>query len=348
MISNDFLFQVPRASYWLIFLLFFFIGEIYLHFYRKKQLESFAEPRLLGKLLLAPSLLLRNSKLFAWALVWGFLCLALMSPIGNIRYIEQAPSTSQEEAMIHEIIFLVDLSPSMNVSDTEGEETRLQTAKEIMTNTLPLLNGRLVSIYGFASKLQLLCPPTLDYIYARLIINSLHIDEKDSGGTRIEPVVQALNEETLSKDEVDSYSVVLLSDGEDTGEREKNPTFIFKNQHVRFFSIGLGSIEGKTVPNVLSNGQPVISRLRPEILEKLATQTNGNYFAVGQNPSWDIANDLMTEIDKKQSTQSQNINQIKVATLKEEHIQSDLYFQIPLGIALFFFLSNLILPERIK
>jgi Ca-activated chloride channel homolog len=364
MSGNDILFHLPQAGYLLLLLIPFLLGQFALTRYRKKQLQAYASSSLLPGLLVPRSTGLRRTKMISWLIIWTLICLAFMQPFGNIRYSSLSahpPSPAEAEPTIvpHEVLFLVDTSASMRVADGPDGKTRLETAKGIMQDVLRQLKGQSVSVYAFTSELSTVVPSTLDYLFARLAINDLHIDQGDVGGTLFAPVLAALKEQAFPEPSPKRYTVIMLTDGGDNrleilkGEaREQEKQSILnaiadpQSLHLRLFTVGLGSLKPQTIPHVTFNGQPVFSKLESDILQQLAAKQRGKYFMANEWTSWDLAQELMTQIKKDDLIEPAGIQaERQVAAARKEDVIVDLFYQIPLGLAILLYLLNLLLPD---
>lgn len=364
MFGHDILFDFPQIGFLILLLIPFFLGQFVLTRYRKKQQSAYASSQLLSRLLIPRSPTLRRTKIAGWALIWIFICLAWMDPFGNIRYSSLSPqslSTTHAQSQItpHEVIFLVDTSASMRVSDASEGQTRLESAKAIMEDVLRQLHGQTVSLYAFTSELSAVVPATLDYIFMRLSIKELHIDQGDVGGTRFAPVLSALKEQAFPEPSSKRYTIILLTDGgdtklealtEETREEEKqailNAIPYPQQFHLRLLTVGIGSLQSQPIPHVKFDGKPVLSKLEPEILQELAARERGYYYMAGEWTSWNLAQEILTRMREDDEMDSQRLQaERKVTAAKKEDIIVDLYYQIPLGLALLFYFLNLLLPD---
>lgn len=365
MFGREIVFHFPQAGFLIFLLIPFFIGQLALTRYRHKQQSAYTSSLLLSRLLTPRSSILRWTKVAGWSLIWTFICLSLMQPFGNIRYSSlsthptSSSTPSQPRIIPHEVIFLVDTSASMNTSDSWEGQTRLESAKSIMEDLLGQFHGQTVSLYAFTSQLSAVVPPTLDYIFTRLSIKDLHIDQGDVGGTRFAPVLTALKEQAFPKPSSKHYTVILLTDGGDTQLESLTGTDQAKAKeailnaipnseqlHLRLFTIGLGSLKSQPIPNVTFEGKPVLSKLEPEILKELAAQERGKYYMAETWTSWDLAQELVTQMEDKDVQSSQGLQtERKVTAAQKEDVIIDLYYQIPLGLALLFYFLNLLLPD---
>lgn len=354
MSAKEVFFQFPQAGMLLLLLFPLLYGQWALQRYRKRQQHSYASPSLLPHLLLPRSSQLTYTKLAGWVLIWTLACLALMQPLGNLRY-SPLPSPAKPLAAPHEVIFLVDTSASMRVPDGPEGEVRLEEAKTIMEDILRQLQGQTFSLYTFTSELSAVVPPTVDLLFMRLSIKELQVNQGDVGGTRLAPVLKALKQQVFPQPSPKRYTVVLLSDGGDTlletltrtaqeQEREAILTAISDPQqlHVSLFTIGVGSLQPQAIPHVTFNSQPVLSKLEPEILQQLAVKERGKYYRAQEWSSWNLAHDIVSQIESEGVAEQP---ERQVTAINQEDILVDLYFQIPLGLALLFYILNLLLPD---
>ncbi len=364
MSESEILFNLPQAGLLILLLIPILLAQLALTHYRKKQQQGYASPTLLSRLIIPRSPGLRHTKNVGWALIWILTCLALMEPFGNIRYSSlsahsPSPSNAQPHLALHEVILLVDISASMRVPDGPDGQTRLEAAKGIMQDLIRLLRGQTVSLYAFTSELSAVVPPTLDYLFTRLAIKDLHIDQGDVGGTRFAPVLAALKKQAFPDPSSKSYTIMMLTDGGDTqletlkgAAREQETQSILsaisdpQQLHLHLFTIGLGSLNPQVIPQVTFEGKPVLSKLEPDILQQLAARERGKYYQAEDWTSWNLAQELMIQIVKDNLIESQGAQaERKVAPIKKEDIIVDLYYQIPLGLALLFYLLYLLLPD---
>ena len=361
-VGRDVLFNFPQIGWLITLLIPFFLGQFALSSYRKKMESVYTTPSLLSHLLIPRSPLLRYTKMVGWGLIWILACLALMEPFGNMRYSSlspHSPYTTQSTMVSHEVLFLVDTSASMRVPDGSHDQSRLETAKNLMTDLLLQFHGQTVSLYAFTSELNQVVPSTLDYIFTRLAINDLHIDQGDVGGTRLAPVLTALKQQAFSEPTSKHTTIILLSAGGDTQletltaeaqDKEKeaiiNALPNAEQFHLRLYSIGIGSLTPHSIPNVKFHGKPVVSQLDPNILEGLAKHARGKYYMAEKWNSADLTKELMKQMhDHYSSAYEGKESERKVTTPQKEDIIIDLYYQIPLALVLFFYSLNLLLPD---
>lgn len=358
--DREIAFQFPYLVWLILLLIPFLLSQVALGRYRTRILSSYTSQFLLSQLMIERSPLFNLTKNITWGVIWILGCLALMDPFGNIRYAPVFPKYSHESQVAitpHEVIFLVDTSASMRVKDGYQGESRLESAKSIMEDLLQHFHGEILSAYAFTSELTSVVPPTLDYVFARMAIYDLQIDQGDVGGTRFTPTLSALKEGALFKPKGKQYTLLLFSDGGDTqleipSERENEKERILselssiERLKLRIFTIGVGGEKGEPIPDVSFNGKPVISKVDPEILQLLAREKGGEYYSTEKLSSIDLSKELMEQINKRFGGEVNDPSKITAMSInKEEEVITDLYFQVPLGIAMLFYFFNLLLPD---
>lgn len=332
------------------FLLLFFL----LHHYRKRILSS------LNLAFVPRSPVFYSLQCAFFMIAWLACIAALMQPLANGHYPEgNRPKTRHEELRrpAHEVIFLVDASASMNVADMHNGQTRLQYVQQLADETISELNGEQASLYAFTSTLIPLSPPTLDYLFVRLMLDQISINPDDSTGTDYIAVLAELRNRLGNIPATVLKTLVIFTDGGDTaiqtagdGEKKVLTTSLltvindFLKLNGRTFTVGIGSQEGGKVPDVLAEGQPVVSTLNSLLLKQMANAGNGKYLEANDYTVIEGAKKLSLEINSlSKGAQGQDIENTVVAG--EDALVYDHLFQIPLMIAITALLLALYLPE---
>ena len=362
-IDHEIIFRLSEAKYLFLFIpiliVIFFLSTIY----RKNKNKSYVSKKFSNDLIFARSIYLTNIKYLLWVIVWAFACIALMDPM--IKFVEVTPNASNKiDAPVredsHEIIFLIDVSASMGVPDGPSGESRLDFAKNMAIEMMTYLETQTISLYAFTSELISVVPPTLDYLFFRLSLSELHLNEGDVGGTHLEKILKHLNQEAFISAPVSYKTVVLFSDGgdnilekADSESKEKEiekilTTFstIQKNSF-SLFTIGIGKETPQEIPHVTYENKPVFSQLQPTILQSLAKQYDSKFYEADQWNSWSLAKEVMKQINQNQLKK----NQLKIFENKQIMWTEDFYqnfkkvFQFPLFFVLILYGMNLLLPE---
>lgn len=240
-------------------------------------------------------------KIFLLSLVFIFLTIGLVNPkIGT-----QLKTVKREGV---DLVFAIDVSKSMLAEDIAPN--RLDKAKRIVSQTINELNSDRVGIIAYAASALPILPITTDYSTARMFLQSLNSDMLSSQGTAIIEAVK------LAKDYYDDENqtnrvLCILSDGEDHEFKNQNIPSIVQEMGITIFTVGLGTTKGAPIPikknEVIesykknSDGDVVITKLVPELLQEIASSSNGIYIS-GENTQVVVDEIIkkLKEMDKKE------------------------------------------------
>lgn len=359
MIAIDLSYDFPTAAYLMGFSIVLLILWIRLHNYRQAVFENGFEREILNRLMVPRSLVNFWGKTIALCLVWVFAVAALMQPKGNERYPPgQEPQKMQIRQKSHEVLFLIDASASMNVSDGPNGQTRFEYAKEIADQIASLLRGETVSLYAFTSELSKLMPATNDTLFLRLLLRDIQINEGDVPGTDFYEAFSKLRKDYLLKPPTELKTILLFSDGGDTlyqaaegAEKQRRLQKIVGQLtplgeiSLRTFPVEIGSKTGGVVPNIQFEGREVYSSIEHPLMQGIAEAARGKVFAANTLSAIDIASSLAKMINEEQAN-VKTLSGEQKGNGKERMIY-DLYFQYPLAGALLLLGLILFLPDTV-
>jgi Ca-activated chloride channel family protein len=182
---------------------------------------------------------------------------------------------------------------------------------------------------------------TTDYELAKMFTQSMNTDIISSQGTAIESAIQTSVD--FFDNPTSGKAIILLSDGEDHENTTFDVSKVTKEKNVKIITVGIGTSNGGTIEFVDElgfqqvkkdkNGQVVTTKLNEEVLQKIASETNGTY-----------CND--TQISKVVATIKSALASVKQQEFKAQQLaQKQSQFQRFLGIAfllllLEFFITN--------
>lgn len=234
-------------------------------------------------------------ELLFWNGIMALLILALMDPRGNPRYLTTQKHVEKSSG---DILFLIDASASMSVTDTRTKQSRFEIAKEIAQQTIEQLSGNTIAAFAFTSELLPLSPPTLDLLFVHMMINQLEVNEGGSVGTSLVDALEQLIP-TLSQDSA-SKTVVVLSDGENTEPESLEDVYALIDKMVQLKTVvevvGVGSPGGGVIPGMVYEGKAVTSVPDLVLLQQIAARGRGNYLNALENSSLAIATELTRDI----------------------------------------------------
>lgn len=242
---------------------------------RRHALAQLVDPALLGVLAPAWNPARAKSRLVLRVLALALLVLALARPQWGFRWEEV-----RRKGL--DLVVALDTSRSMMASDIKP--TRLQQAKWGIRDLLRNLRGDRVGLVPFAGSSILQCPLTIDYAAFAMTLDDVYSGIIPKGGTAIE---QALRTAVAAfpKDGTADRVILLITDGED---HEGDPLALLpelKENGIRVYTIGIGTLEGEMVPAGDGQGgyfkdrqgQIVKTALKEDVLQKLALGTGGTY-----------------------------------------------------------------------
>jgi len=246
---------------------------------RRKQWHAFVAPRLRQILLRRSSPLPRWLAIIFLGAAAAALLIALARPQGDT-------ATHTEKTIGRNVLIALDLSRSMRVKDVKPD--RLAQAKVVIYELLEAMPNERIGLLGFAGSAHLFAPLTIDHGAVRETVEQVDETWVPLGGSNLSSALR-LATTTLRETGQKNNALIILSDGE-KHEGSLGPAIAeAKKSGVYIFAIGVGSEDGGYVPNPDSSntnmvdpkGKIVLSRLQPEVLRKLANDTNGRYAQAG-------------------------------------------------------------------
>ena len=317
------------GNYWylLLLLLLPLLGIVLLNYvkWKNRKKNVFAEARFQNELFEKKSGFSKILPLL-YLIATLFLILSIVDLLSGSEEIK----TKQK---MNNVIFLLDVSNSMNAQDVEPN--RLDEAKNIMVQTMNKMKNDKVGIVVFAGEASSIMPLTTDFTAAETYIGGIETSVVKMQGTDFLRGIQTVAEKfkNVAKG---SRKVVLLSDGEDNEGNEKAAIRLANKEGISVISVGIGSEEGAPIPEYVfgqlmgyktdMTGQTVISKRQVNALQNIANQTGGSYVD-GNN--LDSATSQIIDGLSKTSTSSESV----VKSQNAIH-----YYQYFLGVSLFFFL----------
>ena len=246
---------------------------------RRSQWQAFAADRL------RPILIKRRSPITRW-ISFSLLLLACISLVIALTRPHEKAGTREEKILSRNVLIALDLSRSMRVQDVKPD--RLSRAKIAIYELLEELPNERVGIIGFAGSSYVYAPLTVDHAAVRQTVEQIDENWATLGGSNLKEALE-LAIDTLKKTGQKQNALVIFSDGEKHDGSLDDIASEAKLAGVNILAIGIGTENGDYVPNadfpgnrmIDENGQPVISRLQPEVLRNLAEATNGKYAAAG-------------------------------------------------------------------
>jgi len=305
--------------------------------WRKKKREFFAESRFQKHIFGEKS---RFSGVLVLCYVMSFLLLIL----SFVDIVKNEKTEMSVEKASSDVIFLVDVSNSMNSNDIEP--SRLEQAKLILNKTLNQLHEERVGIVVFAGEARTMMPLTTDYSSVDIYLENLSSDLIKRQGTDFLLAMEE-TEKKLKKGTSGLKKVVLISDGEDNEGNHDAAVNLAQKNNIAVTSVGIGTEEGGAIPELQFNlyqdykkdedGNTVITKRETQALKTISEKTGGVY--IDGNSVERAANEIIKDI---KSSQKDGGKASKISILNKEH-----YYQwFLVGALVLLFLIYFLNPKR--
>ena len=320
-----------QAQYLLLIFLIpvFFLIQALLVRLRRRKIRKFGDEKLVEQLMPSYSKSKVWVRLTLFSIGFFFFVIGLSRPQIGARLKEQ-------EIKGAEIIIAIDVSNSMLAEDYSPN--RLDRAKLAVSRLVDKLRDDRIGLVIFAGTSFVQLPVTTDYVSAKMFLNTIDTGSIPIQGTAMGDAITTCIR-SFSQQSDKSRAIILITDGEN---HEDDPVAAAKQaaeMGIKVFTIGVGSPEGKPIPmngELLKDkdGEIVVSRLDEDVLKEVAQAGNGAYVRAG-NSEFGL-NPIIEDLKKLEDEKYNSI-------VFEEFDEQFMYF---LGIALFFFVLEMLIGDR--
>ncbi|MCX6155235.1 MAG: VWA domain-containing protein [Candidatus Kapabacteria bacterium] len=322
-------------AYFLLLVPFFILLYIYFRAKRKKLLADFGDSNLIEQLHPNVSPYKPVVK-FSIALT----ALALVI-IGIVN-----PQIGTRVEKVHregvDVIIALDISNSMKAEDIKPN--RLDQAKMAISRLIDKLMGDKIGIVIFAGDAFLQLPITTDYSAAKLFLNTIDCDAIGQQGTAIGKAIDLSVESYVKTEDGKRRALIVITDGENHEDDALGAAQQAAKKNIQISTIGMGSVEGAPIP-VFQNGNkagymkddqgnPVITKLDPMMLQQIAAAGNGRFIRF--DPSGTELSQILDDLAKLDKTETES-------QLFTDYDDRFYYFFIA---AVFLFITEFLLSER--
>ena len=265
--------------------------------WRTRALARLGDPALLAAHL--PQSLYEGLRLALWTVALVLLVLAWANPQGGTVLTKQ-----KQESM--DLVIALDVSSSMLAQDVSPN--RLELARLFARRLIDALPGERIGLVFFAGEAALQMPLSADASAAQMLLRNANPGMFEPQGTHLAQAIALAQRCFQAGSEGAGRALVLITDGEDhEGEAETLAKQCFEQGTV-LFAVGVGTPEGGAIPvgqhgvKRDAAGNPVISRLNPEMLNQLAQAGGGRAFDLRRSQT--ALSSLLTELKQldKRST----------------------------------------------
>jgi Ca-activated chloride channel family protein len=184
-----------------------------------------------------------------------------------------------------DLVIALDTSLSMLAEDMKPN--RLERAKQEIVDLIEGLKGDRVGIVVFAGDAFALCPLTVDYDAALMLVQTADVAMVSEPGTALGRAIEKSVELFPQSSKADR-AVILVTDGEGHEGDPVDEAERASKLGVRIYTIGIGNPKGELIPlrgtggsvdgyKKDETGETILSRLDETTLRKIASAANGQY-----------------------------------------------------------------------
>jgi Ca-activated chloride channel family protein len=267
-------FQYPDLLWLLVAVPVF--GLLYLadHYRKKKAVRRIGNPKLVKELYKSHSFAKDVIKFTLIAIAFALGCIALANP------------RKPEEGLLQvrkgiDIMIALDVSNSMLAADPQPN--RLQQAKELIGQLVQKSGDDRIGLVLFAGTAFVQMPLTYDHNAAQLFATAATPAVIRAQGTAIGEALEKC-EVAFDPQSERFKAIVLISDGETHDESALQKAKDLAGKGIMINTVGIGSPTGATILDTAAktakrdaSGNIIVSRLNEELLQQIATTTNGVY-----------------------------------------------------------------------
>lgn len=286
--------------YALLLIPIFIAFYIYRNYWRRKAIQRFGDQLLMDKLMPAVSTFRPFMKFALTMLAFISLIIAMANPQLGSK-IEKAKRKGID------LIVALDVSNSMLAQDIKP--SRLNAAKQAISNLIDKLEGDRIGIIVFAGHAYTQLPITTDYAAAKMFLSTIYPDMLPVQGTAIGEAVD-LSVKSFS-DNKHNKAIVIITDGENHEGDVQGSVKNALELGIKVYTIGMGLPDGGPIPiyknNVLTGykkdreGNVITTKLDEAMLQQIAATGEGFY--VRANNSQAGLNKIFEEINKLEESE---------------------------------------------
>lgn len=303
----------------------------YVQLQSKKQLQKIGNVDLIKRLMPDRNEKKSLIKFIVFNVILFFLIIALAQP---------QMGTKMEKVQRKGIDVMIALDVSKSMLSQDVAPSRLEKSKLLIQTLLKKLDGDRVGLVVFAGNAYLQMPLTVDYSSLMLYLRSVNTNSVPTQGTIITDALDQ-SENAFNATDKKHKAIIVITDGEDHEENAIDKAEELASDGTKIFTVGVGTPNGGTIPiynesgNKVDekrdeNGQPIISKMNPNMLQALAKAGNGNYYVLDNSKQ--VSDFISKDIAK---IETKTIND-KVFTDFVEQFQYFLVFALLLLITDFF------------
>ena len=260
---------------------------------QRKRLRKFGDPSLLKELM--PDVSRFRPSVKFWLLLGALALLIVM-----LARPQLGTKISHEKRVGIETIIAMDISNSMLAEDIIP--SRLDRSKMMVENLVDHFTNDKIGLIVFAGDAFVQLPITSDYVSAKMFLSSIDPSMMATQGTDIARAIEMATH-SFTQEEGIGKAIIVITDGEDHEGGALEAAEAAKDEGMRVYVLGVGSVNGAPIPisgtgNYMTDraGNTVMSALNEEMCKQVAQAGGGAYIHVENNSA--AQQQLDRELDK--------------------------------------------------
>ena len=261
--------------WWLLTIPVFVVVYIIATRRKRRQLIKFGDPELMAQLMPDAS---KSRPIVKFSLIMVALTLLIIAT-ARPQYGQQEKTVKRQGI---EVMVALDISNSMLAEDVVPN--RLDRAKQMLSKMIDNMVDDKVGLVVFAGEAFTQLPITVDYVSAKMFLNTISPNLIPTQGTAIGAALQTAITSFGAQDSEVGRAIILITDGENHEDDAVAAAKKAQELGIQVFVVGIGKPEGSPIPKPGTNdyfkdraGQVVVSRLNEEMCQEIAAAGKGVY-----------------------------------------------------------------------
>jgi Ca-activated chloride channel family protein len=233
-------------------------------------------------------------RLMAWCGAAALMALAVARP-------QWGELPAEETIRTRDLVVALDVSDSMLCADLRP--SRLARSIAALLRLLPELEGNRVAVVVFAGEAYALVPLTTDLGAVAVFLGGVQPGMVALPGSNLERAVESSLD--LLPEEGEGRVLLLFTDGENLQGDVADATAALGEAGVGILGVVAGTKQGGPIPEIDekggvhykrgADGQPVVTRAHPEVLQRIADSVDGEVVSLGDP---DVVGEIAAAVER--------------------------------------------------
>jgi Ca-activated chloride channel family protein len=233
-------------------------------------------------------------RLLAWCGAAALMALAVARP-------QWGELPAEETIRTRDLVVALDVSDSMLCADLRP--SRLARSIEALLRLLPELEGNRVAVVVFAGEAYALVPLTTDLGAVAVFLGGVQPGMVALPGSNLERAVESSLD--LLPEEGEGRVLLLFTDGENLQGDVADATAALGEAGVGILGVVAGTEQGGPIPEIDEkgsvhykrgpDGQPVVTRAHPEVLQRIADSVESEVVSLGDP---DVVEEIAAAVER--------------------------------------------------